>query len=465
MEVFNCYYRDMKKRGKIIAGFIFALIVVIVALEASARSDTVVRMDDNGFHPAKIIIQSGQSVRWINTGRKDRWPASNNHPTHTNYPTEEEGCLGSNLDACKNLKSGESYSFNFSEPGSWGMHDHLNPGSIMVVEVEAVNRGWTGKVQLLAKNLFNKKTANKLPTPEKFRTWDFGEQLSTLEAYARDDPKGAWEYLKSAFIVNGQVLDNPHELAHIVGAATYDKSGIYGVTICDPSFAYGCFHGVAEAAINDKGETAISEIEQACTDALSAEQAPSCYHGIGHGTAGIYNLEIPPALNACEMLEQSHQEYCYDGVFMEQAMALGSDAIDQAKPWELCGSLDLKFHIACGRYQPTRLQAAGLDFAKIIASCSPAPSDILEEHCFRSNGFAAASVGDHSVETIVNLCDNATNLKGKGLCLASAATETTFQAYNGWQSTAPQLCDAITESDMKVACIQGYQAVAKREGR
>ncbi len=102
--------------------------------------EVVVQMTDSGFVPQEATIKQGDTVKWVNAGTVARWPASARHPTHEVYPgsgitkcgTPEEPGI---FDACTGIQAGDSYSFTFSEKGSWAYHDHLNPdvfGKIIV---------------------------------------------------------------------------------------------------------------------------------------------------------------------------------------------------------------------------------------------------------------------------------------------------------------------------------------------
>src|SRR3989344_3262697 len=94
-----------------------------------------VKVTSDGFSPKELIIKRGDTVKWVNENSKESWPASAKHPTHTVYPgsgiekcgTSEQSKI---FDACRGLKTGESWSFTFNDVGEWGYHDHLNfPGS------------------------------------------------------------------------------------------------------------------------------------------------------------------------------------------------------------------------------------------------------------------------------------------------------------------------------------------------
>ncbi len=93
----------------------------------------VIEMSANGFSPSELKINSGDIVQFKAIDNSNRWPASNNHPTHTLYPKsglskcfigDREGLF----DACESVKQGESFTFTFNEVGTWGYHDHLDTG-------------------------------------------------------------------------------------------------------------------------------------------------------------------------------------------------------------------------------------------------------------------------------------------------------------------------------------------------
>lgn len=74
----------------------------------------------NGFSPATITIHQGDYVMFTNKDTEPHWPASNPHPSHTDYP---------GFDAKHALSPGQTYTFKFDRVGTWGYHDHLNPST------------------------------------------------------------------------------------------------------------------------------------------------------------------------------------------------------------------------------------------------------------------------------------------------------------------------------------------------
>lgn len=90
-------------------------------------SGTVVTYDGNSFSPETLTINVGDTVTFRNDSSTEVWPASDDHPTHTNL---------SGFDPQRGLEPGEDYSFTFEESGDWGYHNHLSPGQTGIVIVE-----------------------------------------------------------------------------------------------------------------------------------------------------------------------------------------------------------------------------------------------------------------------------------------------------------------------------------------
>lgn len=93
-----------------------------VSGELEAESDVVlgdevtIVMDESGFDPQEVTITEGTTVTFVNNGQANHWPASDVHPTHEVLPE---------FDSERGLATGESYSYTFTEEGTWQCHDHL----------------------------------------------------------------------------------------------------------------------------------------------------------------------------------------------------------------------------------------------------------------------------------------------------------------------------------------------------
>ena len=89
---------------------------------------STITITENGYSPQNIEIEQGTTVVFENESGPDRWPASNDHPTHLIYPE---------FDPQEAITAGSSWSFQFNKVGDWGYHDHLRDeitGTIRVVE-------------------------------------------------------------------------------------------------------------------------------------------------------------------------------------------------------------------------------------------------------------------------------------------------------------------------------------------
>jgi len=86
--------------------------------EATGKPTATVRMTDAGYSPKVLKIKQGQTVEFVNDSKTDYWPASDPHPTHTDYP---------GFDAQKTILPGGSWDFTFNRTGTYGYHNHLAP--------------------------------------------------------------------------------------------------------------------------------------------------------------------------------------------------------------------------------------------------------------------------------------------------------------------------------------------------
>lgn len=81
----------------------------------------------SGFVPAAVTIKVGGTVTFVNVGTEKMQPASDPHPTHTDY-------IG--FDSIVGVGVGSTYSFTFTKAGTWKYHDHLHPALSGIVIVE-----------------------------------------------------------------------------------------------------------------------------------------------------------------------------------------------------------------------------------------------------------------------------------------------------------------------------------------
>ena len=443
---------------------------------------SVITVSKDGYSPPELTISLGTTVIWKNNDTRLHWPASNFHPTHTLYPeTGEDDCLGSSFDACRGLTQGETYTFTFEYSGSWAYHDHLFPSVGGVVYVESGNtqivqadtkktvreeRGFFKKIikgirtivnsiTLRVSSLFDyeeDKIRATLPYPQHFRSLPYQKQTEIIEQVSNDNPSEGWEYLKQVFVVNGQVVGNAHELSHIVGNTLYQQKGIEGIEICDPTFAYGCYHGVTEQFLITEGVSSVREAMEQCRKIFPVTQSSnylpyySCVHGLGHGLLSWEGLDLGKALKDCDRLDVREQQYCYDGVFMEHSFSAPFASFDKAEPWKLCTDLDEKYHMNCARYQPARFaEKFHVDLPTSARMCLEAETETLRGFCIDAVGFALAYTFRDTVDTIKHTCGSIPLETYRYRCITAAAGELVFQRYQEWEESSFKLCDTLPE--------------------
>ncbi len=440
------------------------------AVEAEGTLIEVLITDD-GFQPKKITIQKGTTVTFKNAGKNFHWPASDFHPTHSLYPTEKSGCLGSNFDACKGLASGKAYPFTFDKVGSWTAHDHLYPG--LTMQIDVVDASAMSKPSIISKainavlGLFHptKSTRgiNELIPSNKFLRLSVAEQRGYMEKISSEDSEAAWKYLKEAFIVDNLVIGNAHELAHIVGNAIYKEFGIEGVIKCDPAFSFGCYHGVTEKLLSESGRSVIKKVEEQCMQLFPSDkggESPSCIHGTGHGLLTLNALDIKQALNDCDELSINSRHYCYDGVFMENLFSNPDSKMNLENPWAFCENFDQKYHASCATYLISNVfRALGDDVDRLAATCQNASNIVLQENCIRSLGLRIGQITQGNPDLIKERCYEISSKELRDTCIIFAATETVFQDYAGWQQSYRALCNLLDDSASKICFAQLGQII------
>jgi plastocyanin len=84
----------------------------------SESNGEVVRvvLTETGYEPSDLVIERGTTVEFSTTAGRPHWPASNLHPSHTEY---------SEFDPLQPVEPDQTWSFTFNDVGEWGFHDHL----------------------------------------------------------------------------------------------------------------------------------------------------------------------------------------------------------------------------------------------------------------------------------------------------------------------------------------------------
>lgn len=93
----------------------------------STRSSTAkITYSDNGFSPTDLTVKSGDTVVIANSSSSDVQMNSNPHPYHTDDADLNVGLVA----------TGQSKSFVVTKIGSFGFHNHLNPGQTGKITIQ-----------------------------------------------------------------------------------------------------------------------------------------------------------------------------------------------------------------------------------------------------------------------------------------------------------------------------------------
>lgn len=333
----------------------YILVLLLVALAtatyllffSNAQPITyTVAIDSSGFSPQDLKIKQGDTVLFINTDKKPSWPASDPHPTHENLP---------GFDPDKPVKSGERWSYTFTQSGIWRYHDHLSPfhkGTIVVQERSAgILRSGQVKEGYCDGECFDERIRQKV-------------KEEGIEA--------AYELFIQAF-EEGQLPRSCHWTAHQIGEAAYElfrEGKKVPISKATSYCGYGFYHGFLEGLLREKPEVsyALSFCKQV-EEQLGQLGLWNCYHGIGHGftedppdprTHGNFQAMIQPGIDMCEYLFGSSfrdLNLCLTGVFTvpagfaekgEYGLALNPD-----DPFASCKTQPYRYQKACyGEFAP-----------------------------------------------------------------------------------------------------------------
>jgi hypothetical protein len=175
---------------------------------------------------------------------------------------------------------------------------------------------------------------------------------------------------------------SPHDQAHAFGEALYAVAGLSGLSYCDSSFEFGCYHSFFGIAVAKEGIGILPEFKDACTSRYPALSLP-CQHGIGHGVLVYTDYEnIVKALELCETIADLPTGGCSSGVFMEYNF----HTMDESQSDNYVREKNDDVYAPCNAL-PLRFQPMMLD---MLVPCVPrCPQD--RRRIFASMGWAITS--------------------------------------------------------------------------
>ncbi len=225
-----------------------------------------------------------------------------------------------------------------------------------------------------------------------------------------------------------------HTAAHEFGQALYQTVGIDGVTVCDSSFGFGCYHQFFLGAIADHGLSIVRDLDGTCIRKFGFG-GQGCQHGVGHGIADFLNHSITEALEICGTMHWDKPLFgCQSGVFMEHNFPTllgenesqqGTRNFDPAEPFAPCLSIPERFRVACMFAQAEWWdKSTVMSYTEAAGLCRRLDEPALANICLTGLGTSAVSANDFEAQKVLAACREIDDPDSQFLCRVGA--------YWGW---------------------------------
>lgn len=284
--------------------FLILLTCVVIYVYTYQKNTQSIELQKDGFHPSKLVIREGDTVTFSSNTGEAFWPASNLHPTHTDYPA---------LDPKKPVAPDDTWSFTFNEAGTYAFHDHIRSifnGEIIVEKADGtrvVTNCDTEKTQ----KCFEKMMLETLDTKGIKATFDQLVRLSETEP---------------------TFLNDCHGFSHVIGEKAYRlyvAQENFELTPATSLCGYGFYHGFMETMLlttgNIDGAREFCQLVDTKLRRQASAASTACYHGIGHGAIdgsdqsawGNIDAMMAPGFKLCAIMAKNELEtyLCDTGVF------------------------------------------------------------------------------------------------------------------------------------------------------
>lgn len=252
-----------------------------------------------------------------------------------------------------------------------------------------------------------------------------------------------------------------HALAHTMGGVLYRTLGTDGLSVCDDSFAFGCYHEFLGLAIHYEGLEVVDDLNDACmSDRMSSV---ACQHGIGHGIltyVGYDEAALRDALQKCTTFPGGNAIMgCYGGVFMEYNLRtmLSLDGVGMRERGEdvyyPCTILDETDRPACYHWLPqwwtaTSEQTIEDTYAEIGGWCRAVEEARERRQCFEGVGNMAVYWSDYVPDTAVTLCTLATDGEAAADRHCRSAAAKALFSIPATRPSAFDVCTGLSAPDL-----------------
>lgn len=350
----------------ILIGATIAAVFAGTALIKSSDGSITIEARADGFHPSDAVVSVGDTVTFVPKAGKAIWPASDPHPVHTGEPA---------FDSMAPVEPGQSWSFVFDKPGTYGFHDHLDVSAYGRITVLAEGESAGGRLDSCS--------------GDASRAGSYCFDMRLKEIVKEDGVSAAFAALAESYD-SGNVASACHWSAHRIGEQAYEEQKLgRPLDMAKETYycGFGFYHGYLEAMLRDDPdpENQREMVVAFCDEAqrqLGGEARDNCYHGTGSGYTenpperrvwGNPELVVAPGLQICERLfgDTREWEMCTTGVYAVPANFMSEDSygffLDPEDPFRFCASQDKRLHRACyGEFAAKLVKVTKGDLSKVV---------------------------------------------------------------------------------------------------
>lgn len=328
---------------KILFG-IFLCLLPFFSFAHEEESSVLISITNKGFEPSTLSIAPHTKVVFINRDIEAHWPASDRHPTHSDYggTNLETHCSDDYngppaFDSCRALAESETWSFVFEEAGTFHYHDHVwsHLGGTVIVKAEQ---------QPLRIEIW---ISSFIKWIKSFFVIDIDKLENELIALVEsDNPKVAIDTLREKSHNKAKLYAVCHDLAHEIGRASYRKyKELETTTSFQNEFCNsGYLHGVFEEYFSEN-ELSTTTVKAMCSEVKNVFEMWQCNHGIGHGLMYKSGGNLTTALEDCNSLLDSSDatDMCQNAVYMElfnnETLLNELPFIENQDPFKTCSKM------------------------------------------------------------------------------------------------------------------------------
>ena len=249
-----------------------------------------------------------------------------------------------------------------------------------------------------------------------------------------------------------------HTQAHLFGEVVYEKEGLEGMTVCDGSFGFGCYHSFLGRAITDHGPDVVKKLDASCVEKYGPGGI-GCFHGIGHGLLSYFGYSLAAverALSSCSTLSWKRPlGGCADGVFMEYNFRImETNPADRSRAFSIegkyqpCNKLNLYqegCYFGLPAWWATVLPNDATLPARLGGYCSEVSKSNMQRACYRGIGYGILPEVQFDVRLGGQFCNSAADGKARVWCREGLA----------WGFYA----DPATRDKTESACTEDLSAV------